>query len=312
MYIQAIAEKYHNASVEIIDKLHEENKKDNIILNTRFKQCYFPFHAENLSLKFAFSGNEFYELDRRQLSVSKSNFLIVNEGQEHASWIESDGWVNSFAIYFNPTFVAASVDDVILKDEKLLDNPFNVFSESKELAFFQTLIPLDENLVYEVAAFKNYLEATGGREHLPIDEELRKVLHRIICLHQAELAGKLCKVDALKRSTKLEIIKRLYMARDFVESFYTENLSIKDVSRACFLSENLMMRYFKAAFGISIHQYLINRRLEFAREQILSTNLTFNEITYRSGFDCPSSFGRLFKARFGITPNFLRSDFRDR
>ncbi|WP_207424096.1 helix-turn-helix transcriptional regulator [Desertivirga brevis] len=306
MYIQAIAEQFHNASVEIIDRLHEENKKDNIILNTRFKQCYFPYHVENLSLKFAFSGNEFYELDKRQLAVSRSNFLIVNEGQEHASWIESEGWVNSFAIYFNPTFVASTVDDVILKDEKLLDNPFNVFSDSGQLIFFQTLIPLNEKIVYEVGAFKNYLEETGGRERLLIDEALRKVFHRIVWLHQAELTGKFHKVDAIKRSTKLEILRRVYIARDFVESFYTENISVGDVSRACFLSENLVMRYFKAVFGISVHQYIINKRLEFAREQLLSTNLTFNEITYRSGFDCPSSFGRLLKTRFGITPNSLR------
>lgn len=309
MYIQAVAEKYQNASVEIIGRLHEENKKDNIILNTRFKQCYFPFHAENLSLKFAFSGNEFYELDRRQLAVSKSNFLIVNEGQEHASWIESDGWVNSFAIYFNPTFVASAVDDLSIKDEKLLDDPFNVFTNSRQLAFFQTLIPLEEKLIYEVVAFKNYLEETGGSEPLLVDEELRKVFYRIIRLHQSEFAAKFYKIDALKKSTKLEILKRLYVARDFIESFYTQAVSISDVAGACFLSENLMMRYFKSVFGISVHQYIINKRLEFAKEQLLSTNLTFNEITYLSGFDSPSSFGRLFKVRFGVTPNALRSVF---
>jgi AraC-like DNA-binding protein len=61
------------------------------------------------------------------------------------------------------------------------------------------------------------------------------------------------------------------------------------------------------AFKLSPHQYIINKRLEFAKEQLLTTGDTFNEITYASGFECPSSFGRLFKERFGVTPIAMRS-----
>ena len=132
------------------------------------------------------------------------------------------------------------------------------------------------------------------------------LFNTLIRLHQSELSSQIEKIGAVKTSTRMEILKRLLIARDFIESFYTTRISCRDISQACFLSENLLLRHFKTAFGISPHQYIIKKRLEFASDQLVSTKRSFNEITYSSGFECPSSFGRLFKERFGVTPNLIR------
>jgi|GEM_PF-605111 len=306
MYIETEAENYTDVSREILDRLHKGHRQENFILNTKFKQCYFPSHEENLSLKFAFRGNEFYEYGTRKVEVSPSNFLLINQGQEHASWIASENWVNSFAIYFTSDFAASVIDDLITTDEKLVDEPFKIFNETGSLNFFQNLFPFKSDFVSEVGLFKQYLEATGGRESLLVDERLNSIFLKFIWQHQTDLSCEIKKLDAVKLSTRIEIIKRLRIARDIIESFYINPLTIHDISRACYLSENLLLRYFKLVYGQSPHQCIINKRLEFAKGQLISTNLTFNEITYASGFECPSSFGRLFKERFGHTPNDLR------
>ncbi|MBC8052237.1 MAG: helix-turn-helix transcriptional regulator [Sphingobacteriaceae bacterium] len=308
MYIETAAETYTDARKGIIERLHVENKQENFILNTKFKQCYFPSHAENLSLKFTFSGNEYYEYGRKRVEVRPANFLIINQGQEHASWIESENWVNSFAIYFTSDFVSSVITDLKIADEKLVNEPFNILSDSGSLNFFQNLFPFTPDFVKEVGRFKQFLEETGGRESLLIDERLRNIFLKFIKTHQCGLSLEIKRLDAIKLSTRVEILKRLHIARDLMESFYLNSLTIHDISQACFLSENLLMRYFKLVYKQSPHQYIINKRLEFAKEQLLYTNNTFNEITYASGFECPSSFGRLFKEKFGLTPNELRKD----
>jgi len=302
MYIQTVSENYLNASKQIFDQLHTKSNRENIILNTRFKVCRFPFHAENLSMKFTFTGSEFYEYGKRRVAVSPSNFLIINQGQEHASWIESNDWVNSFAIYFTPSLAAGVFSDLLISDEKLVDDPFELIDHKGTINFFQNLFPFSEDFIRDVSSFKAYLESTGGQEQLIVDDRLRSLLSSFILEHQRDILEKTEKIEAVKRSTKIEILRRLHIARDFIESFYTSDINLKQISETCFLSENLLLRYFRNAFGISPHQYIINRRLDMAKDYLQNSDRSFNEITLLAGFECPSSFGRLFKNRFGYTP----------
>ena len=306
MYLETVAEKYVNAGGEIIRLLRNDNISENIILNTRFKTCHIPAHADNLSLKFTFIGKEFYEYGQKKVSVSPNNFLLINQGQEHESWIESADWVDSSAIYFNPTFATGVYNDLTLSDERLIDEPFELLDAKGRICFFQNLFPNNPDFMRDVSLFKAYLEKTEGKDKLDIDEKLRYLLSKFIRIHHKDLSDKIKRVDAAKRSTRLEIVRRIHIARDFIESFFTREITIRDISESCFLSENLMLRYFKNVFGLSPHQYIINKRLELAREFLETSDMPFNEITIVSGFSCASSFGRLFKNRYGITPNSLR------
>jgi AraC-like DNA-binding protein len=251
-------------------------------------------------------GKEFYEYGNKKVSVSPTNFLLINQGQEHESWIESKEWVNSFAIYFTPSFATGVYNDLHLSDEQLVDHPFDLLDETGTICFFQNLFQFNQDFMNDVSSFKAYLERTEGKEQMGIDERLRFLLSKFIRIHQNDLINKMERVDAVKRSTRIEIVRRVLMARDYIETFYTREITLSEISKSCFLSENLLLRYFKGIFGMSPHQYIMNKRLELAKDFLETSELTFNEITIISGFLCPSSFGRLFKARYGVTPNYFR------
>jgi AraC-like DNA-binding protein len=63
---------------------------------------------------------------------------------------------------------------------------------------------------------------------------------------------------------------------------------------------------FKAATGISPNQYHLDLRLDKAKELLLSTNLTINEIAYKTGFSTIFYFSRLFKQKNGLAPKEYR------
>lgn len=63
---------------------------------------------------------------------------------------------------------------------------------------------------------------------------------------------------------------------------------------------------FKDKEGITLHQYIIHKRLSKAYELITSTSLSIAEITTQCGFCSQSYFSVAFKKQFGISPLTLR------
>lgn len=64
--------------------------------------------------------------------------------------------------------------------------------------------------------------------------------------------------------------------------------------------------YIQTWNGISPHQYLIKVRIDRSKYLLTNTKYTLNEIVEIVGFECPSSFIRLFKTMNSITPGKYR------
>jgi AraC-like DNA-binding protein len=58
---------------------------------------------------------------------------------------------------------------------------------------------------------------------------------------------------------------------------------------------------------ISPQQYLINYRLEKARNLLKSTNLSISEISEQVGYPDPLSFSKIFKMYYKISPTEYRN-----
>ena len=69
------------------------------------------------------------------------------------------------------------------------------------------------------------------------------------------------------------------------------------------LNENYLSTKFRDTFGIQIQKLINKKRIIYARNMLLSTNMPVNEISYNSGFKSISQFYRTFKKEFGISPH---------
>lgn len=72
------------------------------------------------------------------------------------------------------------------------------------------------------------------------------------------------------------------------------------------LSANYFGDLIKKETGKSAQEYIQNKIIDVAKNQILGNNKTVNEIAYDLGFKYPQHFSRLFKQRVGYTPNEYR------
>ncbi|HEU4387752.1 MAG TPA: helix-turn-helix domain-containing protein [Blastocatellia bacterium] len=118
---------------------------------------------------------------------------------------------------------------------------------------------------------------------------------------------------AVRRSAQIEISRagpvdrRIRLALEFIHDNYARDLALEEIASAAYLSEYHFARLFKQISGVTPHVYLANVRIERARQLLLDTPASINEVAAAVGYQSQSHFTRLFKAVTGLTPRAYRN-----
>lgn len=87
----------------------------------------------------------------------------------------------------------------------------------------------------------------------------------------------------------------------YLDANFVEDVSIERLADAFYVSKYHLMRQFRQETGVTIHTYLIQRRLMCARE-LIARGVRSTEACYRAGFQSYSSFTRAYGKYYGMTP----------
>lgn len=99
-----------------------------------------------------------------------------------------------------------------------------------------------------------------------------------------------------------DVYERLCRAREFIDHWYDHPLDLRQISsQACF-SRYHFLRLFRQAFNKTPHRYLVERRLEKAKELLSSKDLRVTDICFEVGFQSLGSFSTLFHKHVGHAP----------
>ena len=88
------------------------------------------------------------------------------------------------------------------------------------------------------------------------------------------------------------------------------DLSLQALANESGFSRVHFVRMFRAATGFSPHNYLLNLRLERARELLNNPSLSLIDIALDCGFSSHSHMSRLFHKSVGVTPSAYRRSLR--
>jgi AraC-like DNA-binding protein len=120
------------------------------------------------------------------------------------------------------------------------------------------------------------------------------------------------KSDQQHTLTDLETLERLGRARAFIDHCYDHPLNLDQISeKACF-SRYHFLRLFRQAFKKTPHQYLIERRIEKAKELLTADDLRVTDVCFEVGFQSLGSFSSLFHKWVGHAPATYRERARAR
>ncbi len=88
----------------------------------------------------------------------------------------------------------------------------------------------------------------------------------------------------------------------YIDENLTSDLTVPALCRRFHLSKNTLYDYFKEHAGMTVKEFVSERRMIVAEQLLISTDLPIYEICERIGMDNPHSFFRSFKKRTGISP----------
>ena len=120
---------------------------------------------------------------------------------------------------------------------------------------------------------------------------------------QADAADALT-IPIRPESTKVaseQVLDCVQTARQFIHSNYQAPIGLDDIADAANASAHHLSRQFKTATGLPPIQYLLDLRMEAARELLL-TDLKVAEVSRLVGVEDPYYFSRLFRRINGASP----------
>jgi len=102
-------------------------------------------------------------------------------------------------------------------------------------------------------------------------------------------------------------IESLHLARAYVDNYYDQPITLKHISSAAGFSPYHFIRLFRQTYRQTPYQYVMQRRIERAKELLRSSDLPISVICYQVGFESLGSFSTLFRRVTGLPPSAYRS-----
>ena len=105
-----------------------------------------------------------------------------------------------------------------------------------------------------------------------------------------------------------EAIRRLAETRRYMEEHLDESLTIPVLSRRACLSATAFKAGFRRLYGLPVHTWLRQRRMERAAELLHLPGLSLEGIAQAVGYSSVSQFAAAFRRQYALTPGQYRKN----
>ncbi len=102
--------------------------------------------------------------------------------------------------------------------------------------------------------------------------------------------------------TNEEVVGKIKMAKEIVISNMNNPPSLSDLAKEVGLNIKKLKSDFKEFYGVPVFSFLLNYKMELAKNLLQENKLNVNEISTHLGYSSSSHFIAAFKRKFGITP----------
>ncbi len=231
-------------------------------------------------------GDIYLDIDGVVLPLTKTDVVVVPAGQKHRIVnVNPDLPYRRFIFWLNPSFME--------KYEKIfpeIDFLPRYLKETNRFSFHFS--NSDISLIH--TKFLRCLEEIHS--HRFAEEGMLALGVFDLLLTLSRLAYETVNPSILNESDDLfqNIIS-------YIEQNLEDNLSLDELANHFFVSKYYISHFFKETVGISIHQYILKKRLEKAKSLMIS-GASIKEAFKESGFSDYSSFFRAFRKEYHLSP----------
>lgn len=104
----------------------------------------------------------------------------------------------------------------------------------------------------------------------------------------------------------MRVLEPVLPAIRYIESNPAAPLSNRELAQRCHMSESYFIRRFHECVQQTPKQYLLERRVQIAAQQLLFSNHSIDRIAAETGFGNRFYFSRIFAQKTGVTPAAYR------
>ncbi len=261
-------------------------------------------HISRLSIRMILGGEQWYNVGGVDHKLNKDNFLVIDQGQHYRTAFTSatDQAIEMAVVAFRPGMAEEVWRSLSATTEQLLDDPQGPI---ERIGFFEHTHAMDD-LVRSTFVRLQQMVNSGKSDPVEAAAYHDRLMEHLIAI-QKGIIRKSESIQAVRRSTRLEIWRRLNRARDLMEACYADRLPLAELARTACLSEHHFKRLFKQAFGMPPHKYLVAIRMLNAR-RLIGQGFSVASVPQLVGFMDVSAFVRAYRQFHGTTPGMHAPD----
>lgn len=276
-------------------------KNSNLINYSVLNEFYSPAPFRSFSIKYVVDGSELYSVNGNKYVIKNQQYLLANKHSEGFVEVDSKKSVTGICIDVAPDILSEVVASYLKPDSSISDLALDQFFNST--GFLE-----NRYNAHHTHLGQFMLQLEGVLKHNPthelnLNKEFYYILSEKIIQDHIPVFKQLHSIKAIKAETKKELIRKIYKGKDYIDFYFRSPLHIDIIAREVGLSEYHFFRLFKSVLSITPHQYIIQKRLIFAKDIIEKEGVNISAASALSGFSDIYSFSRSFKKYFGVSPS---------
>ena len=226
------------------------------------------FHGNMLTYIISGSGNLIFR--NNHYFLKKDDLILINCMDEHIMFPNEEG-MSIYYMHIDNNQMADFANDI----EKISSPVFNFANDNKIKAFFESTIKRGTTLIDNT--------------------EISKQLYSLLIDIRLKAIG--------ESDNNLRLPETLRNVIDYIKDNYHEpNLSLENIANFANFDKYYLEKVFKKYLKTTVHNYLCNERLNNARYLLLSTSLSIEDISIKTGFSGSQSLIKNFKKIYKETP----------
>ncbi len=272
------------------DIFPDRNKLEDIIFHNYSAEAG-PFKGKSIlhknAISLVISGEKTMHFADKTVDIKKDEFHFLSSGNCIFSMnLSGKKLLRSILIFFDDRIL----DDFYLKYNRQITKFKNNHKVGNELYIAFKKDAFVSNFIASLnLLFQSVIEISTEMKLLKFEELMLHLLEK----YPAQLLS--------FQTTKTKYPDD-FKIRKAVETNITNNVSVEELAFLCNISLSGFKRHFVRMYGTSPGKWLLQRRMEIAKELLQHFNEKPSEVYHKVGYENHSSFTKSFKQSFGITP----------
>lgn len=240
-------------------------------------QTFYPYYTERANLLsfqiiYSLAGEGHLDYKDMSFTIKPGQIFIINCMEHH--------------VYYTPIGTTWDTLWVHFYGENVLP----VFKEINSYGY----APFTVNNKYQMETWLRRILTLNQEKSLGYEVQSSNIINEILTEMLMQVLTTNEPITSVPKDIEAVI--------NYIEQHYQESLSLDELASRFGISKYHLARKFKATTRITVNEFIILTRINFARHRLRESDDTVTSIAYECGMNNVSHFINLFKEREGLTP----------